>query len=67
MLTREPAPTMTITGRLLDRGILLQGIRPPTVAEGCCRLRATVMASHAPAELAAAAATIAGAVQEVMA
>jgi len=67
VLTRDPAPTMTITGRLLERGILLQGIRPPTVAEGCCRLRATVMASHAPADLRAATATIASAVQEVMA
>jgi 7-keto-8-aminopelargonate synthetase-like enzyme len=29
----------------------LQGIRPPTVAPGLCRLRATVMASHESADL----------------
>ncbi len=37
---------MKMTGRLLEEGIFLQGIRPPTVASGRCRLRATVMASH---------------------
>ncbi|MDT8441078.1 MAG: 8-amino-7-oxononanoate synthase [Desulfuromonadales bacterium] len=58
VLTREPAPTMTMTRRLFDAGIFLQGIRPPTVGEGLCRLRATVMASHDPAELRRAAATI---------
>ena len=46
ILTREPAPTMAATERLLARGIFLQGIRPPTVAPGRCRLRATVMADH---------------------
>jgi glycine C-acetyltransferase/8-amino-7-oxononanoate synthase len=43
---------------LLERGIFLQGIRPPTVPEGRCRLRATVMSEHDPQELAAAAQTI---------
>ncbi len=46
VLTRDPEPTMQMTGRLLEEGIFLQGIRPPTVASGRCRLRATVMASH---------------------
>lgn len=46
VLTKDPEPTMNITGRLLDEGVFLQGIRPPTVAAGLCRLRATVMASH---------------------
>ncbi len=55
VLTREPAPTMQMTGRLLEGGIFLQGIRPPTVGAGRCRLRATVMASHDAAELAYAA------------
>jgi 7-keto-8-aminopelargonate synthetase-like enzyme len=49
---------MQMTGRLLDEGIFLQGIRPPTVAPGLCRLRATVMASHDEADLENAAAKI---------
>jgi glycine C-acetyltransferase/8-amino-7-oxononanoate synthase len=55
VLTGEPGPTMAAAGRLLDSGVLLQGIRPPTVPPGRCRLRATVMAVHRPEELAAAA------------
>jgi glycine C-acetyltransferase/8-amino-7-oxononanoate synthase len=51
VLTGDPDPTMVITRRLLTAGIFLQGIRPPTVPAGTCRLRATVMASHVPAEL----------------
>ncbi len=46
VLTKDPEPTMKMTGRLLEDGVFLQGIRPPTVAPGLCRLRATVMASH---------------------
>ena len=60
VLTGEPAPTMAATAALFERGIFLQGIRPPTVPVGRCRLRATVMASHDPAELEAAAAAIIG-------
>jgi glycine C-acetyltransferase/8-amino-7-oxononanoate synthase len=51
VLTKDPEPTMKMTARLLEEGILLQGIRPPTVASGLCRLRATVMASHDPVDL----------------
>lgn len=58
VLTREPAPTMKATQRLLAGGIFLQGIRPPTVAPGRCRLRATVMATHDSAELERAAQSI---------
>ncbi len=62
ILIGEPEPTMAITTRLLAQGIFLQGIRPPTVAPGTCRLRATVMATHDPAELEQAAVLIAAAV-----
>lgn len=55
IVTGEPQPTMEATRRLLDGGIFLQGIRPPTVAVGQCRLRATLMADHRPEEVAAAA------------
>jgi len=55
VLTGEPAPTMEAAERLLAGGVLLQGIRPPTVPPGKCRLRATVMAPHSPQELQVAA------------
>lgn len=58
VLTRDPEPTMEMTSRLLEEGVFLQGIRPPTVASGLCRLRATVMASHNAGELEFAAAKI---------
>ena len=61
VLIGAPEPTMAITRRLLTEKIFLQGIRPPTVAEGTCRLRATVMATHDPAELQQAAGRIAAA------
>ena len=51
ILTRDPDPTMQMTERLLERGVFLQGVRPPTVGTGLCRLRATVMASHSAVEL----------------
>jgi glycine C-acetyltransferase/8-amino-7-oxononanoate synthase len=51
ILSKDPVTTMQMTTRLLENGIYLQGIRPPTVAPGLCRLRATVMASHDPFDL----------------
>jgi len=51
VLTKDPDPTMKMTARLLEEGVFLQGIRPPTVASGLCRLRATVMASHTAGDL----------------
>jgi glycine C-acetyltransferase/8-amino-7-oxononanoate synthase len=67
VLTCEPTPTMKATDRLLERGVFLQGIRPPTVAEGFCRLRATVMATHAEVDLEDAARLILETVREVSA
>ncbi len=55
VLTGEPVPTMEAARRLLDAGVFIQGIRPPTVPAGRCRLRATLMADHRPEELSAAA------------
>ncbi|NOR50077.1 MAG: 8-amino-7-oxononanoate synthase [Desulfuromonadales bacterium] len=51
VLTKDPEPTMKMTGQLLEEGVFLQGVRPPTVAPGLCRLRATVMASHDATDL----------------
>jgi glycine C-acetyltransferase/8-amino-7-oxononanoate synthase len=65
VLTRDPGPTMAMTETLLDQGVFLQGVRPPTVAPGLCRLRATVMAGHSQTELAAAVAKIIDVYQEL--
>jgi len=58
VLTGEPGPTMEASSRLLEAGIFLQGIRPPTVPEGKCRLRATLMSDHDPQEVSHATATL---------
>jgi 8-amino-7-oxononanoate synthase len=46
VLTGQTEVTMRFSGMLLEEGIFVQGIRPPTVPAGSCRLRCTVMASH---------------------
>lgn len=55
ILTRDPQPTMAAAEKLLEQGIYLSGIRPPTVPAGTCRLRATLMADHRPEDLQVAA------------
>lgn len=67
IITGTPAATMTAANRLLESGLFVQGIRPPTVPDGSCRLRATLMATHDHLELAAAADTITRVVSEVLA
>ncbi|MFZ3208328.1 MAG: 8-amino-7-oxononanoate synthase [Geobacteraceae bacterium] len=47
----EAEPTMEFTRRLLEEGLFIQGMRPPTVPTGRCRLRCTLMATHTEAEL----------------
>jgi glycine C-acetyltransferase/8-amino-7-oxononanoate synthase len=56
---------MELCERALLRGVFAQGIRPPTVPEGCSRLRFTVMATHRRDELVQAAAKVAAAAQAV--
>jgi glycine C-acetyltransferase len=51
----EAGPTMEFSRQLLVEGIFVQGIRPPTVPAGSCRLRCTVMATHTMDDLAWAA------------
>ena len=38
--------TVKISNNLLDKGVFVQAIRPPTVPEGTSRLRITLMATH---------------------
>jgi 7-keto-8-aminopelargonate synthetase-like enzyme len=51
VLVGEAAETMNFSKTLLEEGIFVQGIRPPTVPAGSCRLRCTVMAVHTPEDL----------------
>ena len=46
VLTGQAETTMRFSELLLEDGIFAQGIRPPTVPAGACRLRCTVMATH---------------------
>jgi len=50
--------TMEFSSELLEQGLFVQGIRPPTVPAGSCRLRCTIMATHEAGDLEQAADTI---------
>jgi 8-amino-7-oxononanoate synthase len=56
---------MALCELALEHGVFAQAIRPPTVPEGTCRLRATAMATHRVAELRKAARVIGGAAREL--
>lgn len=51
VLVNEAGRAMEISRKLLERGVFIQGIRPPTVPEGASRLRITVTAAHAEEDL----------------
>ena len=42
---------MEFSRLLIDRGVFVQGIRPPTVPASSCRLRCTLMATHEERDL----------------
>lgn len=46
IMVGESDATLDLARRLLDAGVLVPAIRPPTVPTGTARLRATVMATH---------------------
>ena len=51
VLVGEASETMAVTEELLACGVFVQGLRPPTVPEGSCRLRLTPMATHTAGDL----------------
>lgn len=51
IVTGEAPLTMEFSRRLLEEGLFVQGIRPPTVPAGACRLRCTLMANHTKEQL----------------
>ena len=61
----EAEATMELCERALKQGVFAQGIRPPTVPEGSCRLRLTAMATHRREDLVAAAHMVGVAAREM--
>ncbi len=47
----EPEPTMRLSAALLERGVFVHGIRPPTVPVGTSRMRIVPIASHSDAHI----------------
>lgn len=46
VLAGDAKRVMRISQAVLEKGVFIQGIRPPTVPEGTARLRATLSAAH---------------------
>ena len=51
ILVKDPLQAVAMSKRLLEQGIFVQAIRPPTVPVGASRLRITVMATHTQDDL----------------
>jgi 8-amino-7-oxononanoate synthase len=51
VLTGDPAETLAAANFLIDHGIFVLGIRPPTVPEGRSRLRISLMSTHTDAHI----------------
>ena len=51
ILIGDADATMRLSEVLLERGVFVQGIRPPTVPTGTSRLRVTVMSTHSDDDL----------------
>jgi len=61
----EAEATMELCELALEKGVFAQGIRPPTVPDGSCRLRMTAMATHRREDLVAAAHMVGTAAREI--
>jgi glycine C-acetyltransferase/8-amino-7-oxononanoate synthase len=61
----EADATMELCELALEKGVFAQGIRPPTVPDGSCRLRMTAMATHRREDLVAAAHMVGTAARQI--
>ncbi len=61
LVTGDAESAMAMTEQALERGVFAQAIRPPTVPDGMCRLRISVMAAPKPDERRTAARILASA------
>lgn len=51
VILKDAARALTVSKQLLEQGIFVQAIRPPTVPANTARLRVTVMATHTKDDL----------------
>ena len=51
ILLKDPSQAVMMSRRLLEQGVFVQAIRPPTVPTGTSRLRLTVTAAHTREDL----------------
>jgi 7-keto-8-aminopelargonate synthetase-like enzyme len=51
VLVGENEPTLTFAARLTDQGLMAVALRPPTVPPGRARVRFSLSAAHAEADL----------------
>ncbi len=65
VIVGDPGSAVALCEGCLERGVFAQAIRPPTVPPGTSRLRLSVMATHRPGELRAAARLIAATCREL--
>lgn len=54
VLVGDAAAALELARALRDEGVFVVAVRPPTVPPGTARIRASVMASHTPADISAA-------------
>src|SRR5262249_14630084 len=54
VVTGSAERTMAFSAKLLDHGVFVHGVRPPTVPAGSSRLRVVPMATHSTDHIAAA-------------
>ncbi len=66
VLVGEADDAVAVMQRLLDAGVYVAAIRPPTVAPGTSRLRVSLMATHTEAQIGRAADAIVAAVRDVV-
>ena len=64
ILVGDPRRCVEVSSRLLDEGIFIQSIRPPTVPLGTSRLRLTLTADHSMEEVEYALETLSSLLQE---